>query len=114
MAAFLLPTFNLLADQWISPNKPSLGAANRFNIQVQLYIDARNPGAQFDPFIRMSNVAVATVAFNDVFECPQGSGRYYKAQKCEVVHCGFPNEYWSILTVRCDAFATSQPGNLPS
>ena len=114
MPAYVLPDFNLLADQWVYTNKPSLGPPDRVDIPVQFYINSRDPNSQFDPQIRMASFAVPTVSFNDCFECPKGSGRYYKTQKAEVVHPGFPNEYWGIIVVRCDAALTTQPGNLPS
>lgn len=105
-----LPTFNLVASVWNAGNSPSSGPADATDIPCQLYIDSRagvdlqygSPLAWTPPcWIRFPIAEVAAASSGIIYEVPQGSARYYKKRWVEVIHSGFPNEYWGCLVAQC-------------
>jgi len=90
---YVHPDFNLKADWWVFPNTPSAGPATLVGIDVQKYVNSRvTPFSQ--PQMRFAPNAIPTMQPGDIWECPQGSGRFWKCAAWGIFHEGFPNEYW--------------------
>lgn len=107
--AYTLPNFNILCDVWILPAKPADGPPTHVDIPCQLYRNSRladnnSPRAQ----LRLSTLSSPLVptsgsgaAGNPIVECPSGSGNFYRAERGEFMHRGFPNEYVSVDVTPC-------------
>ncbi len=99
---YIDPVFNLVGDFWANPHKPSGGPADVVGISVQKYVNSLIQ-AITEPQLRIPPLSVPVMTVGDIWEVPQGSGRYWKALAQGSVHEGFPNEYWCVLVVQVDA-----------
>jgi len=105
------PVFNLLCSKWTFPNKPSVGAADFTGVPAQLYYNSISFGTT-QVQVRVDVNAVPSVVPFDMFECPSGSGLFFKVTLCEWMHKDFPNEYWSCVSIQTDSAGT-QGSHLP-
>jgi len=111
--AFTPPVFNLDMDWWNPPPFPSAmptPAPNFYLPEVQLYRNSRNADSNTGrAAIRTSIIllvgltlpTVAGAAGNPIVECPAGSGAFYRIERGEWMHRGFPNEYISMDATPC-------------
>lgn len=116
MATWSPPVFNLSASAWTLPNTPASGLPDYVELPTQKYLHSRAIGIDADyseslywlPHIIMRFPAGTVAAeLSHVFECPEGSGLYYRASFREIMHEGFPNEYHAVYV--CQANSTGAP-----
>lgn len=110
---YTLPDFNLVGDHWFHPRTPAMGVADEVDIPCQLYLWYGNPINQFNLTIRIPKGSSALMVFGDMWEIPQGSGRYYRVNSVGIIHQGFPNEYWISSGPQTDQFGTNNFGKIP-
>lgn len=111
MAVYTPPSFNLLCDIWLVPNAPANTAtADIEEYPCQKYLLSRKgpvlPCRDWQDW--MVHVLIrfpreSGLVFNfagpwpswDItyFECPTGSGQYYRVYQYDIQHEGFVNEY---------------------
>lgn len=115
MPVYNLPDFNLLGDVWIGLNTPGSGNPPNFvAIPCQIYKNSRGDTADAgNVTIRTPSSTTLTLLPNDIWEIPQGSGRYFFASNGLRIHEGFPNEYWAQIAHRCTAFGIFLTPGLP-
>jgi len=111
---YTLPDFNLFMDWWDHPDVPVTDPASIEDIPCQLYRNSRGgdtntPRAQIRISVDWVGILImpttSGAAGNPCVECPKGSGAYYRIDRGEWVHRGFPNEY-----LTCDATPCTIPG----
>jgi hypothetical protein len=99
--AFLAPSFNLLCDIYQNPAVPPAGPPVFVNIPCQLYYNSRQIQIQFQNYyhLRLPTGSVPGMQGGAALtqwwaEVPAGSGKFFQILEVEIVHMGFPNEYW--------------------
>jgi len=108
--AYTVPEFNLTCDVWSDGHLPSEGDPDYTGVACQFYWYSRGP-FPVDPcnlelycpplWVRMPIAAGVPWQHGQVFECPSGSGLYYRARFKDVMHRGFINEYLVAIVVQC-------------
>jgi hypothetical protein len=110
--SFTLPQFNVSYDGWNYPNTPSGGGPDFSGIPCQFYVPSRGifdvtPDTQSEwvppIYIRVPVTSYAAFKAVWIFGVDDGHGiQYYKARWKEVMHLGFPNQYWIAVVEQCD------------
>lgn len=105
---YSLPTFNLTMDWWNWPVVPGVIAppvAPTFGpVPCQMYFNSRViwPGTA-NIFVRFPEDLTGNLyGFQDVFEAPSASGRYWRVIELARIHEGFTNVYWAAKAIKCD------------
>lgn len=108
--AYTLPDFNLLFDWWDFTHTPSAVGPDQTDLAGQLYrnsrgADTNTPRAQLrvptSVGTGLANPPTSGGANNPIVECPQGSGCFYRVERAEYIHRGFPNEYVALDVTPC-------------
>jgi len=109
--AYTLPQFNLTCDVWNAGKNPANDDAVEESVPCQFYLYSRGVWPvqpcelelyQCPIYLRFPIDVAAIVALGQVFECPTGTGRYFRARFKEVMHYGFPNSYLVAIVVQCN------------
>lgn len=106
--AYTAPNFNLTMLWWNWPVVPGLGLppiAPTFGpVACQMYFNSKIvwPGVSNIMTRFPVDLTGNVYGFQDVFECPAGSGRYWRVNELARVHEAFPNEYWTAKSIKCD------------
>lgn len=108
IVSYRLPTFNVLANLWLTDVPPADGEPGATGVPVQLYVSSRGllditPGQRelwVPPiYLRHSkDIGIGRIYYAEV---PSGSGEYYKARWTCRMHLGFANEYVQVVMEMC-------------
>jgi len=114
--SYRLPTFNLTMNVWASGSgyPPNAGPPDYSGKPCQKYIHSRvytdtSPGtwAEWVPAIVLRYPIDADFyppyinSSVSYIECPAGELAYYRVRWVEIMHQGFPNEYWAAVCEQC-------------
>ena len=110
--AYRPPTFNLECNVWVGTDTPADNPPTYLAIPCQKYvtskgqwpIDLFNQRWYIPPiYLRLPIDSGSAWVDGQIFELPAPSGQYYLARWKEVVHQGFPNQYFVVIIEQCDA-----------
>jgi hypothetical protein len=115
MSNWTPPDYNLLVDEWIPPNKPSLGPPDRVGLACQYFIDTRMGGieqldsspATYLPAIIFRHPGTLTRTRGTIHNLGPGDTNYHAMKNSYIMHPGFPNTYHADLHRQCNADGTS-------
>jgi len=126
MPTYLPPNFNLLLDTWAPPATPAANPPTFTNVACQLYAYSRLPELMFHPasgrylpliIIRLPFAFPVQVKPDWIFRTnssPTQGTFYYKVQYVQEMHAGFPNRYFALYTLQCNANGTIPRTPLPT
>jgi len=116
---YRLPTFNLTADAWQCANGPNDGPPGYTDLPCQKYVSSRpqtdiTPPWQMDYDLEWVPAVILRFPMDvapfsgprpswdcGMFECPPGSGCFYRTSWQEIMHEGFPNQYAAVVVTQC-------------
>jgi hypothetical protein len=118
MPTYLPPTFNNFLDVWLPPATPAANPPTFTAIQCQTYVFSRTPQLYLHPpsgkylpliIIRLPFAFAVTVRPDWIFRANGSAAQgphYYKVQFVQEMHTGFPNQYYALYCLQCNANGT--------
>lgn len=126
MPVYTPPNFNAFLDVWVPPATPATAVATFTNVSVQVYVYSRTPELMLHPasgrwlpviIIRVPFATSVTITPDWIYKAngslPQGP-HYYKVQYIVEMHTGFPNQYYALYCLQCNANGTIPRTPLPT
>lgn len=126
MPVYTVPDFNTFLDMWNPGHVPSANPPDASNVQVQVYVYSRVPQLMLHPasgrwlpviIIRIPFAFSQLIRPDTIFKAngslPQGP-HYYKVQYTQEMHTGFPNQYYALYCLQCNANGTIPKTPLPT
>jgi len=106
MPIYTLPNFNMLCDYYTAATPPPAGPPARTNLSFQYYNPSRAQGQGGG--VRQFRFPMSQNPYGTLFNTgdflkvtshwgPNYIGVAFQIADAEIMHSGFPNEYWNIL-----------------
>lgn len=127
MPVYTPPVFNALMNVWDPPATPGSGPPTFTNIACQLYVYSRTPTLLWHPgsgrqlpliIIRLPFTTPGLPRIDSIWRAgavpPVFPDQYFKVQYYQVMHYGFPNEYWALYCLQCNLNGTIPRTPLPT
>lgn len=115
MPTYTLPQFNVGTSVWTPPHNPAGNPPDFTGVLVQWYVYSRTPTMLFHPgsgrwlpmiILRIPYAFAVTIVPDWIFgiagSLPQGP-HYVKVQYKQLMHAGFPNTYYALFCLQCNA-----------
>jgi len=123
---YTVPNFNVFCDMWAPPTTPAANPPSFAAVQCQVYVFSRTPQLMFHPgsgrwlpvIIVRIPFAFAVTLGPDWIVAVAGSfaqgTSYVKSQYLQLMHAGFPNRYYAMYCLQCNANGTIPKTPLPT